>query len=166
MALFCLTRTLQEQNEAIYTQYKRGAQRAKEVFIRRRKGKGKRVKAGFEVREKAVLRELKQVFKRGWKHSRQDKKAFYTALKRNRNGARRKVQTRAKAQQKEQESILYYIKKKQKRGEKKSAKEGKSGAKWGQGVREEDERKGQGKWKKEKNRCALVATPVLYSFVK
>ena len=57
------------------------------------------MKAGFEVREKAVLRELKQVFKRGWKHSRQDKKAFYTALKRNRNGARRKVQTRARVPQ-------------------------------------------------------------------
>ena len=79
---------------------------SKKVFMRRRKGKkgeakgkGKRVKAGFEVREKAVLRELKQVFKRGWKHSRQDKKAFYTALKRNRNGARRKVQTRARVPQ-------------------------------------------------------------------
>ena len=33
-------------------------------------------------------------------------------------------------------------------------------------MREEDERKGQGKCKKKKNRCALVATPVLYSFVK
>lgn len=63
------------------------------------KGKGKRVKAGFEVREKAVLRELKQVFKRGWKHSRQDKKAFYTTLKRNRNGARGKSQRRARVPQ-------------------------------------------------------------------
>ena len=70
---------------------------------KRKKGeaeeKGKRVEVGFKVREKAVLRELKQVFKRGWKHSRQDKKAFYTALKRNRNGARRKVQTRARVPQ-------------------------------------------------------------------
>jgi len=33
-------------------------------------------------------------------------------------------------------------------------------------VREENERKGQGKWKKKKNRCALGATPVLYGFVK
>ena len=92
---------------------------------------------GFKVREKAVLRELNQVFKRGWKHSRQDKKAFYTTLKRNRNGARRKV-----------------------------TKESKSATKWGQGVREEDERKGQGKYKKKKNRCALGAIPVLYGFVK
>ena len=45
---------------------------SKRSFFRRRKGKkgeakgkGKRVKAGFEVREKAVLRELKPVFKRG-----------------------------------------------------------------------------------------------------
>ena len=75
-------------------------------------GKGKRVEVGFKVREKAVLRELKQVFKRGWKHSRQDKKAFYTAPRRNKNRARRKAQTRARAQQEEQESILYYIKNK------------------------------------------------------
>jgi hypothetical protein len=33
-------------------------------------------------------------------------------------------------------------------------------------VREEDERKGQGKYKKKKNRYALGATPVLYGFVK
>ena len=59
------------------------------------------MKAGFEVREKAVLRELKQVFKRGWKHSRQDKKAFYTTPRRNKNRARRKAQTRAEAQQSE-----------------------------------------------------------------
>jgi len=57
------------------------------------------VKAGFEVREKAVLRELKQVFKRGWKHSRQDKRAFYTAPRRNKNRARRKAQTRARVPQ-------------------------------------------------------------------
>ena len=57
------------------------------------------MKAGFEVREKAVLRELKQVFKRGWKHSRQDKKAFYTAPRRNKNRARRKAQTRARVPQ-------------------------------------------------------------------
>jgi hypothetical protein len=57
------------------------------------------VKAGFEVREKAVLRELKQVFKRGWKHSRQDKKAFYTILKRNRKGARGKSQRRSRVPQ-------------------------------------------------------------------
>ena len=73
---------------------------------------------------------------------------------------------RTKAQQEGQKSILYYTKKKQKRGERKVTKEGKSTTKWGQGVREENERKGQSKWKKEKNRCALVATPVLYSFVK
>ena len=57
------------------------------------------MKAGFEVREKAVLRELKQVFKRGWKHSRQDKKAFYTAPRRNKNRARRKAQTRERVPQ-------------------------------------------------------------------
>lgn len=61
--------------------------------------KGKRVEAGLKVREKAVLRELKQVFKRGWKHSRQDKKAFYTTLKRNRNGARGKSQRRVRVPQ-------------------------------------------------------------------
>ena len=75
------------------------------IFKRRRgrkgeaEGKGKRVKTDFEVREKAVLRELKQVFKRGWKHSRQDKKAFYTTLKRNRNGARGKSQRRSRVPQ-------------------------------------------------------------------
>ena len=73
---------------------------------------------------------------------------------------------RAKAQQTGQESILYCTKKKQKRGEKESTNEGESATKWGQGVREEDERKGQGKCKKKKNRCALGATPVLYGFVK
>lgn len=51
---------------------KEGRSEQKKFFFRRRKGKkgeakgkGKRVKAGFEVREKAVLRELKPVFKRG-----------------------------------------------------------------------------------------------------
>ena len=95
------------------------------------------MKAGFKVREKAVLRELKQVFKRGWKHSRQDKKAVYTAPRRHK-----------------------------KQREEESANESESATKWGQGVREENERKGQGKWKKKKNRCALGATPVLYGFVK
>jgi hypothetical protein len=33
-------------------------------------------------------------------------------------------------------------------------------------MREENERKGQGKCKKKKNRCALGATPVLYGLVK
>ena len=73
---------------------------------------------------------------------------------------------RVKAQQAGQESILYCTKKKQKRGEKESTNEGESATKWGQGVREENEKKGQGKWKKKKNRCTLVATPILYSFVK
>jgi len=50
---------------------KRGVASKRSFFRRRKgkkgeaKGKGKRVKAGFEVREKAVLRELKPVFKRG-----------------------------------------------------------------------------------------------------
>ena len=57
------------------------------------------MKAGFEVREKAVLRELKQVFKRGWKHSRKDKRAFYTTLRRNKNRAKRKAQRRARVPQ-------------------------------------------------------------------
>ena len=70
------------------------------------------MKAGLEVREKAVLRELKPIFKRGRKHSRQSEKVFYTTLKRNRNGAREKLQKKARAQQARQESILYYTKKK------------------------------------------------------
>ena len=57
------------------------------------------MKAGFEVREKAVLRELKQVFKRGWKHSRQNEKAVYTTPRRNKNRARRKAKARARAEQ-------------------------------------------------------------------
>ena len=57
------------------------------------------MKAGLKVREKAVLRELKPVFKRGQKHSRKDKRAFYTTPRRNKNRARRKAQTRARVPQ-------------------------------------------------------------------
>ena len=88
------------------------------IFKRRRdrkgeaKEKGKRVEAGFEVREKAVLREWRRVFKREQEYSRKNKKVLYTTPRRNKNKSRKKAQKRAKAQQKEQESILYDIKKK------------------------------------------------------
>ena len=85
---------------------KEGRSEQKKFFIRRRKGKkgeaeekGKGVKAGFKVRGQAVLREWRRVFKRGLKHSRKDKRAFYTTPRRNKNRARRKAQTRARVPQ-------------------------------------------------------------------
>ena len=61
MVLFCLTRALQELNEAIYTRCKRGAQRAKKFLLGEEKGKKGRRKRR-ERGQKRVLKGVKRQF--------------------------------------------------------------------------------------------------------
>ena len=85
---------------------KEGRSEQKTIFFKRRRGrkgeakeKGKRVEAGFEVREKAVLREWRRVLNEGKSTAERTRKYFIRhqeEIKTNREGKRKREQEHSK----------------------------------------------------------------------
>ena len=82
---------------------RRQFEESEDEFLNEGKSTAERAKEHFILHQEEIKTEREGKRKRGQKHSRKDKRAFYTTPRRNKNGARRKAQTRTETEQSEGE---------------------------------------------------------------